>query len=329
MFTRCFHCCSVLGANEEISIFPVGQRIAFDAAKGRLWVICPTCERWNLSPLEERWEAVETAEALYRGTPTRASTGEIGLARRPSGLDLIRIGTPLGVELAAWRYGRQLLSRFRKAWFQRTVDWVEDEGGVEIAREAMLVGEPVSTALALPVLAARFLRDARLSRRRIRGVTVDGVQLDVRGRHLASARLSKNLEQRWQFEMVHERGVATFRGENILPVLRRVLPYMNSVGASERQLGHAQGRIEHFGTANNLLDFIAARATSARTGFAHPHMYGQRLALEMLVHEDMERRALEGELAMLYHAWEEAEHVAAIADGLLLPGWILERLKRM
>ena len=34
---------------------PVGRRLAFDPAKGRLWVVCRSCERWNLTPLEERW----------------------------------------------------------------------------------------------------------------------------------------------------------------------------------------------------------------------------------------------------------------------------------
>jgi hypothetical protein len=44
-----------------------------------------------------------------------------------------------------------------------------------------------------------------------------------------------------------------------------------------------------------------------------------RLALEMVAHEQTERRALEGELAMLEAAWREAEEVAAIADRLLIP----------
>ena len=56
MYSTCLFCNGSLGANEAIEPFPVGERLAFDAAKGRLWVICRRCERWNLSPLEERWE---------------------------------------------------------------------------------------------------------------------------------------------------------------------------------------------------------------------------------------------------------------------------------
>ncbi len=53
-----------------------------------------------------------------------------------------------------------------------------------------------------------------------------------------------------------------------------------------------------------------------------------RLALEMALHEEQERRALEGELAQLERAWREAEEIAAIADNLLLPDHTDEFLDR-
>ena len=43
-----------------------------------------------------------------------------------------------------------------------------------------------------------------------------------------------------------------------------------------------------------------------------------RLALEMALHEEQERRALEGELWLLERAWREAEEIAAISDNLLV-----------
>ena len=53
-----------------------------------------------------------------------------------------------------------------------------------------------------------------------------------------------------------------------------------------------------------------------------------RLVLEMAGHEDTERRALEGELALLEDAWREAEEIAAIADRLLVPPRIEELIER-
>ena len=62
MYSTCIFCQQSLGRNEAIERFPVGRRLAFDEAKGRLWVVCRKCERWNLTPLEERWEAIEECE---------------------------------------------------------------------------------------------------------------------------------------------------------------------------------------------------------------------------------------------------------------------------
>ncbi|MGI9039356.1 MAG: hypothetical protein ACR2GQ_10905 [Gemmatimonadota bacterium] len=59
MYSTCLFCNRPLGTNEAIEEFPIGRRLAYDPAKGRLWAVCRRCERWNLSPLEIRWEAIE------------------------------------------------------------------------------------------------------------------------------------------------------------------------------------------------------------------------------------------------------------------------------
>jgi hypothetical protein len=80
VYHTCLFCNRDLGRNEVVEQFPVGRRLAFDAARGRLWVVCAQCRRWNLTPMEERWEAIETCERLYRDTRTRVATDNIGLA---------------------------------------------------------------------------------------------------------------------------------------------------------------------------------------------------------------------------------------------------------
>ena len=44
----------------------------------------------------------------------------------------------------------------------------------------------------------------------------------------------------------------------------------------------------------------------------------QRLALEMALHEEAERAAMQGELTTLELAWRDAEEIAGIADSLLI-----------
>ena len=152
MFTTCLFCNKPLGSNEVIETFPVGRRLAFDAARGRLWVVCRKCERWNLTPLEERWEAVEDCERIFRATRVRVSTENIGLARHPEGLTLVRIGEPLRPEFAAWRYGDQFGRRRRK---------VAVYGGVVVAAATglavggLVAGAAISTVL-LPFQVMQF-----------------------------------------------------------------------------------------------------------------------------------------------------------------------------
>ena len=136
MYTTCMFCKRPLGANEVVERFPVGRRLAFDAARGRLWVVCRGCERWNLTPLEERWEAVEACAKLFRETRMRMSSENIGLARHLEGLELVRIGKPLRPEFAAWRYGDQFGRRRRRSIVRWTAAGVGLAGGVAVAGAA-------------------------------------------------------------------------------------------------------------------------------------------------------------------------------------------------
>ena len=51
-----------------------------------------------------------------------------------------------------------------------------------------------------------------------------------------------------------------------------------------------------------------------------------RLAVEMALHEENERRVLAGELVRLEHAWVTEEELASISDNLLLPDSTDEKL---
>ena len=103
----------------------------------------------------------------------------------------------------------------------------------------------------------------------------------------------------------------------------QLLPSVNGAGASARAVRDAVELIERAGSAERW--FVeAARGTRA---WATEQRWGDtgavrflpapvRLALEMAAHEERERRALEGELALLQAAWKEADEIAAIADSL-------------
>jgi hypothetical protein len=111
MYATCIHCQHALGRNELLEPLPIGRRIAFDEAAGRLWVVCQSCARWNLVPFDSRYEAIEASEKLFRESRLRLSTGQIGIAKTREGTELALIGTPLRPEMAAWRYAGSLAKR--------------------------------------------------------------------------------------------------------------------------------------------------------------------------------------------------------------------------
>ena len=283
------YCTKPLGANEVVETFPVGRRLAFDAARGRLWVVCTRCERWNLTPLEERWEAVETCERIFRDTRVHVSTENIGIARHPEGLTLVRIGKPLRPEFAAWRYGDQFGRRRRKyilygaanLWINvRTLVKLHPDGGHVIK------------------LSRNDLADTRIQP----SDDEPGFKVQIR----------KGKKKKTWFE-----------GTEALRFAGAILPRMNETGGTKQTVQRAVDRIEAAGHPERSLVDIAGHnlyhTTYGEPGYISKMPRPTRLAVEMALHEEQERRALEGELWLLERAWMEAEEIAEISDSLLLP----------
>ncbi|HEX2090876.1 MAG TPA: hypothetical protein VHG28_00685 [Longimicrobiaceae bacterium] len=345
MYRTCIFCSADLGANDSVEEFPVGRSLAFDAARGRLWAVCPKCARWNLAPIEERWEAVETSEKLFRDARLRAQSENVGLARLPDGTRLIRIGPALPGELAVWRYGDQLVRR-RRYYLAATV------AGASVATAALggiaLTALGVSTALNLYHLGSflwRRRRDGRVVYRR--PGTGDTEEVRVLRRHLPQAYLatvpeSDEIEvhvpeaERVVWHTFDGGRVARFeveslalRGPEARAVLGRAMVFVNARGASHRMVQSALELLTDAGSAEEYVRSTAARKTAlgrVAEGDSVVLAPTGALALEMALHEETERRALEGELAALEAAWREAEEIAAIADAL--PPDPLDRLKQ-
>ena len=339
-------CKKPLGSNEVVEAFPVGRRLAFDPAKGRLWVVCRSCGRWNLTPLEERWEAVETCEGLFRATRVRTSTENVGLARHAEGLELVRIGKPLRPEFAAWRYGDQFGRRRRRwiaAWsagvganLATSLTISSAAGGLVGATGAAALGGGVG-GLVLGTVQRLLNRQANVAQFR----RSDGTRYTLKREEVARfVRIRADDDEPGFRIEIHRgplswKGPDSFEGEDAGRAINALLPLVNGEGAAAHNVRAAVSQIESHGDPHR---FIADSAESASaTGPEFPmvgprrnlRMSGPgwvrkmpkptRLALEMALHEEQERRALEGELAQLERAWREAEEIAAIADNLLLP----------
>jgi len=334
VYSTCIFCHSALGANEVIEHFPIGHRLAFDASKGRLWVVCGQCERWNLTPLEERWEAIEECERGFRATALRVSTGSIGLARMRDGTELVRIGRPLRPELAEWRYGDQF-GRRRRRMMLRSGLGVLTVGGIFLGGAALGFGVSVAVTWTAAYLTNRMM--PRGTPGDVVAVVTDASEQSVRITRSALERARLAWENdNWALELPWIDGdLTTLVGWEAIGAAALLMPAANRFGGSSRMTRDALALLEQHRHADALFRAVAAEWDGTATGYRDlpndriefvakgPRGYltrlapAQRLALEMAAHEDAERLALEGELRALEAAWRNAEEIAAIADNLL------------
>lgn len=347
MYSTCIFCNNPLGSNEVIEAFPVGERLAFDASRGRLWVVCRACERWNLTPLEERWHAIEQAERWYRDTRTRVSTDNIGLARLRDGTTLVRIGEPQRPEFAAWRYGDQFGRRRNRALLVAG-------GGTALALGALVGGAAAGVSMGgfgyLWYLLGRSVLHGRGEAIVARVRTEQLGVVDVRRRHLAESAIAAGPDGSMSLHLRFKNGAADFTGPEAERIASIVIPKVNRYGGKKADVAAAVGEIEAVGSSERYLSQLARTSTrlikpmggtglsrsQARRRQTEFNKYGlfslpapQRLAFEMALHEEAERRALEGELEELKQAWKDAEEIAGIADNLLVPQGINDQLRRL
>lgn len=356
MYATCLHCGSRLGENESIEALPIGRRLAFDPDRGRLWVVCRACERWNLTPFDTRWEALEQCERAFRETRIRVSTDNIGMARLRDGTDLVRIGAPQRPEFAAWRYGDQFGRRLRR----NAMLFGGSIAGVGLAASGLwAVGAsvgaifPIINIVSVAGLLAQSGTKSPLKLQAPDGRWVtpigtprlidmpdarDGWGVDVG--FWASGRTPESLSpSSWYAKSQAEKneiGRVQLPSDVAMPLLRRVLPKVNRAGARRGvirdgvQLIEEAGGPEHFARwATGKRREWAARSTFGDTGDLNYIPVAARLAFEMALHEDTERRAMEGELAVLAAAWEQAEEIAQIADKLGLSARVTNGLDRL
>jgi hypothetical protein len=317
MFTTCMFCNKPLGSNEVVEAFPVGRRLAFDARRGRLWVICRKCERWNLSPLEERWEAVETCEKLFRETRVRVSTDNIGLAKHSEGLELVRIGEPMRPEFAAWRYGDQFGRRR-----QRAIAY----GAAGVAVLGGLVAGGIATGVISGAFVGQFANFFNIwanARTLVKVKTDDGRVLKLKNPDLQGTRIRPaDDDVGYRLELRKGKKTEWFEGAQARRLIGQVMPQINRSGGKQQTVSYAVKEIEHVGHPEAYLKEVATGDRfmyKGNPGYVNKMPAPTKLALEMALHEEQERRALEGELWMLERAWKEAEEIAAISDDLLLP----------
>lgn len=325
MTRRCFFCHRPFAGNPVVERFPIGRRIAFDPARGRLWAVCPSCRRWSLAPIEERWEALEELERLARDRGRlRASTPNVGLLQTGA-VELVRIGGGVGLrEESHWRYAREFAARRRRAELVDRVGQAFDAVTTAIVMgvSTLAFGVPMDPEPD-PDKWLRWLRTRRFGRRAWAGEAacsscgepLPAVSFEERGALLLEPcepghRLRRTCPSCGRGP---ESG-AVLHGLAAEQALRRVLAYENYAGATTATIGDAVALVTAAGTPPTFLAEISRRRLVLGR-------IPRRLsvALEIALADRDEQVLLAMEAAALERRWREEEALAAIIDGELTP----------
>jgi hypothetical protein len=123
-------------------------------------------------------------------------------------------------------------------------------------------------------------------------------------------------------------GTVTLVGEEARRQAGILVVHANRRGGTRSEVQSAVDRVQEAGSAEALVAGMATKneplpvwrkESQVRKEDAFGMSPERRLAFEMALHEEQERRALQGELLALEQAWKEAEDIAKIADNLLVP----------
>lgn len=310
MYTTCAFCDAKLDGDGGPSGLGVGRRLAFDEWKGRLWVICGRCARWNLTPFDDRLERIEALARAAQAGRITASTDQIALIRWER-YQLVRVGKPPRIELAHWRYGERLAQRARDR-MKIVVPLTVAALGVGLVANVALGGGLGVVVMNLNNFSEQIYRSI-IGNRRVTLVEPPscarcGAIMQLRAKHVQHARLVP--ETRADIAVLlscprcHSEG-ALVTGDDAAQVLRQGLTFLNATRSGRRHANEAAQTVDAAGGAHELIREVSRRELTLRSLKG-----GRRLALEMAVDEHAEVHELERQ-------WREAEELADIADGTL------------
>jgi hypothetical protein len=203
---------------------------------------------------------VEECERAFRAQRLRAQTENVGLVRLHEGTELIRIGSPLRPEFAAWRYGSVFQRRLKKRVATMAA------GGAAVAAGALLVaGAPAlaiaGTAVALPLLWLGF--EPAPNHRHVLGARVigeHGEALGVTRANLEHIGVSVDGTDGLHLKLRHSYGRQDLTGDRAARALSTLLVRANIGGGSAGNIREAAHLIAEAGAPLRAIERVAEEA---------------------------------------------------------------------
>ena len=322
---RCLFCHTPFSDGWRFGNLPPAWRLAFDSGRGRIWVVCDSCYRWNLWPPEDQGGALLALERVARDRgQTLARTENITLLA-VGDMILIQVGDATLQERAWWRYGREVLTREKAYRSTGARLSAYAYGALAAVAESVGLGDRNFKVRFEEGMTAEVLRWRRFGW----AAWFGRLKCPSCGSFLRAARFDLSW---WFCPRLDDDGklalgvpcprcdpwtpekIYHLQGYEAESVLRRVLAYQNITGAGEKAVEDAVGEVERAGSPEAFMKSVL------RDGpFLRELAFPQSVALEISLNEGVERRALETEARGLEFMWRREEELARIMDEELDP----------
>lgn len=232
--------------------------------------------------------------------------------------------------------------------------------GVAVGGAASIVGGMLAVGVSVGTFAG-FFGNADLWQSLVHGKQTKsigrialpgGLTVEVQRKHARMSTLERGGSiAEFSLRLESVQGTHQLVGEDAMRVAARLMPTVNRFGGSREEVQSAVSLLEDAGDPMKVLRAIQQQfgatdraerwprkksifgnetgGVAVVPGALHTQTIQHRLALEMALHEESERRARDGELAALEAAWREAEEIAHIADNLFIPPGIEARIEEL
>jgi hypothetical protein len=261
-----------------------------------LWVVCRRCGSWNLTPLEQRWEAIKDCEHLFRSLEIAIADGDITVARGREDMELIRLGSASPSGYDSWRYGARLRGRLTRT---KIISGCVFAMGVALAIGASLTG--ASTAMIVFLVAAFLTLAATISDRNPFKALVSvrlssGARHVIRRKDAPRAHLRALCSNDWALEVQTREGPASVSEEDRMLALQKCAAAMNRFGRKNSQIAEARTALMSVRAPYQLwLDLVQVHGTDGMVRLSDLPIPAL-VALEMGANDISERIAMQGEV---------------------------------
>jgi hypothetical protein len=317
---RCLFCHTPFKAGWRFGGLPPAWRIAFDSGRGRIWVVCDSCFRWNLWPPEEQGGALSALERVAADRGQILVRTENITLMAVGDMILIRVGDATLHERAWWRYSREVQTREQAYRSKGARIGAYAYGALAAVAESVGLGDRNFKVRFEEGMTAEVIRWRKFGW----AAWFGRLECPSCGSFLRAARFDLSW---WFCPKLDEDGrlalgvpcprcdpwtpekVYHLKGYEAESVLRRVLAYQNVSGAGEKAVEAAVKEVQAAGSTEKFLTSVLKEGN-----FLRELAFPQAVALEMSLTEGVERRALETEARGLEFMWRREEELAQIMD---------------